>query len=126
MGSTAAELDQSGRPRVPVMLVGLQGSGRTTTAGKLALYLKKHGRRPYLVPADVNRPAAITQLTRLAAEVDAPVFPSTTDMDPVDIAAKAVVQAREAGCDVVLIDTAGRLTIDEELMAELGRLQAVS
>ncbi|MDR1921374.1 MAG: signal recognition particle protein [Candidatus Adiutrix sp.] len=123
MGSSAAGLDLSGRPPTPVMLVGLQGSGKTTTAGKLALYLKKQGHRPYLVPADVNRPAAITQLTRLAAEVGAPVFPSTTDMNPVDIVVKAMAAAAEAGADVALIDTAGRLSIDEPLMEELGRIR---
>lgn len=126
MGSTAQGLELGGRPPVPIMLVGLQGSGKTTTAGKLALYLKKQGRRPYLVPADVNRPAAITQLTRLAAETEVPVFPSTTEMNPVDIAAKALSSAREAGCDVALIDTAGRLTIDDELMAELSRIKEVT
>jgi len=126
MGSAAQGLDLGGRPPAPIMLVGLQGSGKTTTAGKLALHLKKMGRKPYLVPADVNRPAAITQLTRLAAEVEVPVFPSTTEMDPVDIAAKALASAREAGCDVALIDTAGRLTIDDELMAELGRIKEVT
>ncbi|UQZ89883.1 signal recognition particle protein [Deltaproteobacteria bacterium Smac51] len=126
MGSTAAGLDLSGRPPVPIMLVGLQGSGKTTTAGKLAQYLKKQGQKPYLVPADVNRPAAITQLTRLAAEVDVPVYPSTTDMDPVDIASKAIAAASEAGANVLLIDTAGRLTIDDELMAELERIKSVT
>ncbi len=123
MGSEARGLDLSGRPPVPVMLVGLQGSGKTTTAGKLAQYLKKEGRRPYLVPADVNRPAAITQLTRLAGEVGVPAYPSTTEMNPVDIAGQAMKAAAEAGCDVVLIDTAGRLSIDEELMAELARIK---
>ncbi|MDR1043753.1 MAG: signal recognition particle protein [Candidatus Adiutrix sp.] len=124
MGSQAQGLDLGGRPPASIMLVGLQGSGKTTTAGKLALYLKKQGRRPYLVPADVNRPAAITQLARLAAELELPVYPSTTEMDPVDISVKALAGAREAGCDVMIIDTAGRLTIDEELMDELGRIKA--
>ncbi len=126
MGSEAAALDLGGRPPVPVMLVGLQGSGKTTTAAKLARHLKKEGQRPYLVPADVNRPAAITQLTRLAAELDVPVYPSSTDMNPVDIAAKAMTAASEAGANVVLIDTAGRLTIDEELMDELSRIKSVT
>ena len=126
MGSSAAGLDLGGRPPVPIMLVGLQGSGKTTTAGKLALYLKKQNRRPYLAPADVNRPAAITQLTRLGEELEVPVYPSTTEMNPVDISAKAMVAAREAGCDVVLIDTAGRLTIDDELMEELARIKEVT
>lgn len=125
MGGSEAALELGGRPPVAIMLVGLQGSGKTTTAGKMALYLKKKlNRRPYLVPADVNRPAAITQLTRLAEEIGAPSFPSTTEMKPVDIAAKAMRAAAEAGCDTVLIDTAGRLTIDEELMGELERIKA--
>jgi signal recognition particle subunit SRP54 len=126
MGSEAAGLDLSARPPVPIMLVGLQGSGKTTTAAKLARHLKKQGQRPYLVPADVNRPAAITQLTRLAAEAEVPVYPSTTDMNPVDIAQKAISAATEAGANVVLIDTAGRLTIDDELMAELERIKSVT
>ncbi|MDR3037968.1 MAG: signal recognition particle protein [Candidatus Adiutrix sp.] len=124
MGGAAGELDLGGRPPAPLMLVGLQGSGTTPTAGKLAVYLKKKGRRPFLAPADVNRPAAITQLTRLGQEAGVPVFPSTTEMDPVDIAARALTAAAGEGCDVVIIDTAGRLTIDEELMAELARIKS--
>jgi len=127
MGGEAAGLDLTGRPPVPIMLVGLQGSGKTTTAGKLANYLKKKlNRRPYLVPADVNRPAAITQLTRLGEDIGVPVYPSTTEMNPVDIAAKAMSAAAEAGCDVAIIDTAGRLTIDEDLMVELGKIKAAT
>ncbi|MDR2724728.1 MAG: signal recognition particle protein [Candidatus Adiutrix sp.] len=124
MGGSASDLDLGGRPPAPVLLVGLQGSGKTTTAAKLAWHLKKNGRKPYLVPADVNRPAAILQLTRLGQEAEVPVFPSTQEMTPVEIAARAMVAAAGEGCDAVLIDTAGRLTIDEELMAELGRLKA--
>ncbi len=125
MGGSEAALELGGRPPAAIMLVGLQGSGKTTTAGKVALYLKKKlNRRPYLVPADVNRPAAITQLTRLAEEIGVPAFPSTTEMKPVDIAAEAMLAAAEAGCDTVLIDTAGRLSIDEELMGELERIKA--
>ena len=122
MGGAASELDLGGRPPAPVMLVGLQGSGKTTTAGKLAAYLKKKGRRPYLVPADVNRPAAIVQLTRLGEEAGVPVFPSDAGMNPVDIASRALTAAAQEGCDAVLIDTAGRLTVDEALMAELARI----
>ncbi len=126
MGGNSADLDLSGPRPVPIMLVGLQGSGKTTTAGKLAKYLQKQGRRPYLVPADVNRPAAITQLTRLAEELELPVFPSTVEDDPVDIAARSLTKAREEGCDVAIIDTAGRLTIDEPLMAQLVRIKEVT
>ena len=124
MGGSASELDLTGRPPAPVLLVGLQGSGKTTTAAKLALHLKKNGRKPYLVPADLKRPAAILQLTRLGQEAGVPVFPSAPEMDPVDIAARSLTAAAAEGCDVVLIDTAGRLTVDDELMAELGRLKA--
>lgn len=124
MGAESAPLDLGGRPPVPIMLVGLQGSGKTTTAAKLALHLKKQGHKPYLVPADVNRPAAITQLARLAGEVGVPAYPSTTDMSPVDIAARSLAAAAEAGADVAIIDTAGRLSIDEELMGELARIKA--
>lgn len=124
MGGAAEGLDLSGSRPAALMLVGLQGSGKTTTAGKLAYYLKGQGRKPYLVPADVNRPAAITQLTRLGEDLGLPVYPSTTEMNPVDIASKAMAAAREAGCDVAIIDTAGRLTIDENLMDELSRIKS--
>ena len=124
MGGSASGLDLGGRPPAPILLVGLQGSGKTTTAAKLAWHLKKSGRKPYLVPADVQRPAAILQLTRLGQEAEVPVFPSAQEMDPVDIAARSLAAAAAEGCDVVIIDTAGRLTVDEELMAELGRLKA--
>ncbi|MDR2935111.1 MAG: signal recognition particle protein [Candidatus Adiutrix sp.] len=124
MGGSASGLDLGGRPPAPILLVGLQGSGKTTTAAKLAWHLKKGGRKPYLVPADVRRPAAILQLTRLGQEAEVPVFPSAQDMNPVDIAARALAAAAGEGRDVVIIDTAGRLTVDEELMAELGRLKA--
>ena len=119
MGGSFQHLDFSGRSPWTIMLVGLQGSGKTTTAGKLALYLKGQGKKPLLVPADVYRPAAIEQLTRLAEQVDAPVFPSTAHMDPVDIAIQAYQSAGERGCDTLILDTAGRLHIDEPLMEEL-------
>ncbi|MBW1871695.1 MAG: signal recognition particle protein, partial [Deltaproteobacteria bacterium] len=119
MGGEASDLDLAGRPPVVVMLAGLQGSGKTTTVGKLALRLKSQGRRPYLVPADVYRPAAIEQLTKLASDIDMPVHPSTTDDNPVDICNQAVELAERGGYDTVLLDTAGRLHIDEELMEEL-------
>ncbi len=119
MGGEASELDLGGRPPVGLMLAGLQGSGKTTTVGKLALMLKKKGRRPYLVPADVYRPAAIEQLTKLASDLDLPVHPSTTSDDPVDICRAAMEKAEIQNRDVVLIDTAGRLHVDEELMQEL-------
>ena len=107
-----------------VMLVGLQGSGKTSSIGKLARMLKDEGRAPYLVPADVYRPAAIEQLQSLAATLELPSYPATTDQDPVDIATLALEAGRKAGADVVLIDTAGRLQIDEPMMGELERMQA--
>jgi signal recognition particle subunit SRP54 len=105
------------------MLVGLQGSGKTTTAGKLAVFLRGKGRKPYLVPADVYRPAAIDQLTKLGTQIDVPVYASDSKADPVDICKKAQTMAGGLGCDTLIIDTAGRLHVDEELMAELGRIK---
>jgi signal recognition particle subunit SRP54 len=106
------------------MLVGLQGSGKTSTAGKLAKHLTDEGKRVYLVPADVYRPAAIEQLQVLARTLNVACHPSDTSQDPVDIAKQALVAARNAGADVMLLDTAGRLAVDEELMAELERMKA--
>ena len=119
MGSSHQELDLGKGAMGSIMLVGLQGSGKTTTAGKLARYLRKEGRKPYLVPVDVYRPAAIDQLTKLGKQMDVPVFPSTTEMKPLKICQDAQLAAREAGCDTLLLDTAGRLHLDNELMAEL-------
>lgn len=123
MGAQHQGLSLTGTHPVSVMLVGLQGSGKTTTAGKLAVYLRKQGRKPYLVPADVYRPAAIDQLTKIAGQLGIPVFAASTDMDPADICLQARVAAHRQGCDTVILDTAGRLHIDEALMAELGRIK---
>ena len=123
MGSQNEDLNLSGSSPVAVMLVGLQGSGKTTTAGKLSVFLRKKGRKPFLVPADVYRPAAIEQLEKLGQQLDVPVFASSTDMDPVDICREAKTAAHQQGCDTLLLDTAGRLHIDEDLMAELGRIK---
>jgi len=113
-------------PPIPAvaMLVGLQGSGKTSTAAKLAKLLGDEGKKVYLVPADVYRPAAIEQLQTLARALGVACHPSQTDQDPVDIAKAALVAARNAGADVMLLDTAGRLAVDEELMAELERMKA--
>jgi signal recognition particle subunit SRP54 len=125
MGEQAATVDLGVQPPVTIMLVGLQGSGKTTSAAKLARHLKlERGRRPYLVPADVYRPAAIDQLTTLAGQLGLPVHPSTADAKPVDLARAGVTAARTAGHDTVIIDTAGRLHIDEALMAELVAVKA--
>jgi signal recognition particle subunit SRP54 len=123
MGGSSEELDLKGTHPVAVMMVGLQGSGKTTSSGKLAIHLRKNGRKPYLVPADVYRPAAIDQLQKLGSQIDVPVFASETTMDPVDICQQARVAAQKEGCDVVLLDTAGRLHVDEELMGELQRIK---
>ncbi len=107
-------------PPVIIMLVGLQGSGKTTSCGKLARYLKDDlKRRPLLVPADVYRPAAIEQLKKLGRDLEIDVFDSNSEQDPVDIAKEAVALATGAGFDTVILDTAGRLQIDNELMDEL-------
>jgi len=124
MGGEALDLDLARRPPVSVMLVGLQGSGKTTSCGKLALNLQKRKRRPYLVPADVYRPAAIEQLKVLGGQLGIPVFDSSPSADPVDICREAVRYAELNGYDTVLLDTAGRLHIDEELMEELRRIKA--
>ena len=123
MGGRLENLDLSGSYPVSVMLVGLQGSGKTTTAGKLAVFLRKEGRKPFLVPADVYRPAAIDQLNKLGEQLAVPVFPSRLEMSPVKICQEARTTAHREGCDTLLIDTAGRLHIDEELMTELCRIK---
>ena len=119
MGSEHQELNLDGKALASIMLIGLQGSGKTTTAGKLARYLRKQGKKPFLVPVDVYRPAAIDQLKKLGKQLEIPVFASTTDMRPLKICQDAQLAARELGCDTLLLDTAGRLHLDEELMAEL-------
>jgi len=127
LGGQASGLNLSGKPPHVIMMVGLQGSGKTTSTGKLAYWLREQKHKPYFVPADVYRPAAIEQLATLAGQLGMPCYPSTTLMNPVDIAANAIKEAEAAGCDVVLLDTAGRLHIDEALMQELvgikGRVQ---
>ena len=123
MGDTHEGLNLAGEKPVAVMLVGLQGSGKTTTAGKLAVLLRKEGKQPYLVPADIYRPAAIDQLKKVGGQLGVPVFDSTPEMNPVDICQQARVAAHKAGCDTLVLDTAGRLHIDEELMEELARIR---
>jgi len=125
LGEQPATLDLGGAPPTPVMLVGLNGSGKTTTTAKLARWLRdERGRTPYLVPADVYRPAAIEQLTTLAGQLGVAVHPTSPGADPVAIARDAVLAARQRGADVVLLDTAGRQTVDDELMRELERMVA--
>jgi len=123
MGETRQELRLTGRTPFSLMLVGLQGSGKTTTAGKLALHLRKMGRNPYLVPADVYRPAAIEQLQKLAAQLGIPAYGADRGLKPEDICQDALLKAGSVGADILIIDTAGRLHIDEALMAELARIK---
>jgi signal recognition particle subunit SRP54 len=126
MGEQARELDLKVKPPVKIMVVGLQGSGKTTSLAKLALWLKASRKRhPLLVSTDVRRPAAMEQLRILGAQADVPVVDSHPNEDPIEIATRALARAEAAGNDAVLIDTAGRLQIDEELMEELDRLKAV-
>ncbi|WP_067931462.1 signal recognition particle protein [Alicyclobacillus kakegawensis] len=123
MGGEQARLNMASRPPTVVMLAGLQGAGKTTAAAKLALSFRRHQHRPLLVAADVYRPAAVKQLQVLGAQIDVPVFDLGTDVDPVDIAERGVDEARRQGADVVIVDTAGRLHIDEALMTELARMK---
>ncbi len=123
MGGAAEPLNLVGRPPLVFMLVGLQGSGKTTTSAKLALMLRKQGRRPFLVPADVQRPAAIEQLKRLGSQIDVPVFDSDPSQSPVDICVQSLAAASRAEADLVILDTAGRLHVDEALMAELAAIR---
>ena len=119
LGAEREELRAPERPPQILMLVGLQGSGKTTHAAKLAIHLRKGGRNPLLVAADVYRPAAINQLQALGKQVNVPVYEEGTSKSPVDIAANALRFARERGHNPVIVDTAGRLQIDERLMQEL-------
>ena len=124
LGGEHSELDLKAAPPVVIMLVGLQGSGKTTTVAKLARYLKNEKKRsPYLVPADIYRPAAIEQLKILGKELELPVFDSNPETSPVAICRQALEEAKKKFCDVLLIDTAGRLHIDEELMQELSAIK---
>lgn len=125
MGSEHEALTYAKQPPTVYMLCGLQGAGKTTACGKLALNLRKtQGKRPLMVACDVYRPAAVKQLQVLGDQIDVPVFSQGTDKDPVEIAKAAVEHAKKHGNDPVIIDTAGRLHIDEALMEELERIQS--
>lgn len=125
MGGRAEPLKLTGAPPVALLMVGLQGSGKTTTTAKLARKLTQEMRKPLLVPADVYRPAAIDQLMTLGGQLKLPVYPSTVSQRPEEIARDAVTYARQHGCDTLIVDTAGRLHVDTELMDELRRLKAI-
>jgi signal recognition particle subunit SRP54 len=125
MGDTNDQLDLTVRPPAVILMAGLQGAGKTTTVAKLARYLKQKEKKSVLVAsADVYRPAAIEQLQRLAQELDVSFFPSQASDNPVDIARAAVDEARKRVIDVVIIDTAGRLHVDDEMMAEIQDIHA--
>ncbi len=123
MGVENTKINLSNNPPSVIMMAGLQGAGKTTTAGKLAKMFKSKGRRPLLVACDVYRPAAIEQLKVVGGKVDVPVFTVEGSKDPVDISVNAVSHAKKYGNDIVIIDTAGRLHIDEDLMAELQNIK---
>jgi signal recognition particle subunit SRP54 len=123
MGSADSRLAFAGRPPTVILLAGLQGSGKTTAAAKLALMLRKDGKSPALVAADLQRPAAVSQLEQLGKQIQIPVY-SSERRDAVEAAKLGLEQARSQGRDVVIVDTAGRLQIDEELMHELGQIHA--
>ncbi len=122
MGGTNERLASPSKPPLVIMLCGLQGSGKTTHAGKLAFMMKKKGHRPLLVACDIYRPAAITQLQVVGEKAGVPVF-EMGKADPVEISQKAIAHAKDHGNDIVILDTAGRLHIDEELMDELKRIK---
>jgi len=126
MGGNVAGLTMANRPPTVIMMAGLQGAGKTTTTGKLAKHLQKQNRKPLLVAGDIYRPAAIKQLQVLGEQLNVPVFTLGDQVSPVDIARQAIDHAKENHLDVVIIDTAGRLHIDEALMDELKQIRAVT
>lgn len=123
MGGAQSKLEISSKPPTIIMMVGLQGSGKTTSTGKLGRFLKKQGRRPLLVACDIYRPAAIKQLQVLGEQLEIPVFSMGDKTSPVDIAKGALNHASFHGNDFILLDTAGRLHVDEALMAELSSIK---
>lgn len=124
MGETNVPLVQADKPPTVVLMAGLQGTGKTTATAKLALHLRKSNRSCLLVATDVYRPAAIDQLVTLGKQIDVPVFEMGSDADPVEIARQGVERGLASGVDTVIIDTAGRLQIDSDMMAELARIKA--
>ena len=124
IGGEVSRLEFSNKPPSVFMMCGLQGAGKTTATGKLALELRKQGRRPLMVACDIYRPAAVKQLQVLGSQIQIPVFEMGTDTNPVRIAKEAVEHAIKHGNDPVILDTAGRLHIDEELMDELSNIKS--
>src|SRR3954454_1551235 len=123
MGGAGRDLVFASKPPTVILMAGLQGSGKTTACGKLARYLREQGKDVALAACDVYRPAAVDQLVKVGSQVGAPVYQQGTDRDPVDIAEWALDQARQDGRDVLIIDTSGRLHIDEALMDELAKIR---
>ena len=123
MGKTQSKLEISSRPPTVIMMVGLQGAGKTTHSGKIAGLYKKQGKNPLLVACDVYRPAAIKQLQIVGSQLNIPVYADEKSKNPVDIAKNALEYAKKNGYDMVFIDTAGRLHVDEVLMKELQQIK---
>ncbi|MBI5187755.1 MAG: signal recognition particle protein [Nitrospirae bacterium] len=123
LGKTNSRIQLSSNPPTIIMMVGLHGSGKTTTAAKLARIFKKEGRRPMLVAADLQRPAAIDQLITLGSQIDVPVYYSKELRDPVTLCEESIKKARADARDIIILDTAGRLHIDDSLMSELKRIK---
>ena len=124
LGGSRAEIARADIPPTRILMVGLQGSGKTTSCAKMALHLKEQGLKPYLIPADLSRPAAVEQLVTVAGKVDVPVFFPDFSTSPIEVYRQAAVEAGRAGYDTLIIDTAGRLHVDEDLMAEVTALSA--
>jgi signal recognition particle subunit SRP54 len=122
MGGDESELNLDGKPTV-ILIAGLQGSGKTTFSAKLATYLKKKGKKPLLVACDVYRPAAITQLTVLSEQINVPIYKELENNSAVEISVNALKYAQENDCNVVIIDTAGRLAVDEQMMTEVADIK---
>lgn len=122
LGGQASDINLQGNPAI-ILIAGLQGSGKTTFSGKLARYIKSKGRNPMLAACDVYRPAAITQLKVLGEQVSVPVYTEEENKNPVEIAKNAVKKARDENHNVLIIDTAGRLSVDEEMMDEIRRIK---
>ena len=123
MGESNVPLAQADKPPTVILMAGLQGTGKTTATAKLSLYLRKQERSCLMVGTDVYRPAAIDQLITLGNQIDVPVFEMGTDVNPVEIAQQGVAKAKELGVDTVIVDTAGRLQIDDDMMGELARIK---
>ena len=123
MGESNVPLAHAEQPPTVILMAGLQGTGKTTATAKLALYLRKQERSCLMVGTDIYRPAAIDQLLTLGNQIDVPVFEMGTDADPVEIAKQGIAKAKELGVDTVIVDTAGRLQIDDDMMGELSRIK---